>query len=211
MQKNKIILLAIAAGAYSISTNAQNSKDNIAGDKTLQEVVVTATGTGHLLKDVPVQTEVISHKMIESYGDKLVEIALQWQSKYGVAPQITSVISEFDAAMLVGMSESDYSDYMQDKTAVSKGADFVFNHQRYQVKANRPSGKPGSKVTMVPKATNYLWDKLIWILYDQHYVMLEAWEWDVEAYKLEFDDKKRISPNDYRKGKCLFTKIEDKV
>lgn len=66
--------------------------------------------------------------------DKLVEIALQWQSKYGVAPQITSVISEFDAAMLVGMSESDYSDYMQDKTAVSKGADFVFNHQRYQEK-----------------------------------------------------------------------------
>ena len=125
--------------------------------------------------------------------DKLVEIALQWQSKYGVAPQITSVISEFDAAMLVGMSESDYSDYMQDKTAVSKGADFVFNHQRYQVKANRPSGKPGSKVTMVPKATNYLWDKLIWILYDQHYVMLEAWEWDVEDYKLKFDDKKRIS------------------
>ena len=74
--------------------------------------------------------------------DKLVEIALQWQSKYGVAPQITTVISEYDAAMLVGMSESDYSDYMQDKTAVSKGADFVFNHQRYQIKANRPSGKP---------------------------------------------------------------------
>lgn len=143
--------------------------------------------------------------------DKLVEIALQWQAKYGVAPQITTVISEYDAAMLVGMSESDYSDYMQDKTVVSKGADFVFNHQRYQIKANRPSGKPGSNVTKVPKATNYLWDKLIWILYDQHYVMQEAWEWDVENYKLEFDDKSRISPNDYRKGKCLFTKIEDKV
>lgn len=132
--------------------------------------------------------------------DKLVEIALQWQSKYGVAPQITSVISEFDTAMLVGMSESDYSDYMQDKTAVSKGADFVFNHQRYQVKANRPSGKPGSKVTMVPKATNYLWDKLIWILYDQHYVMLEAWEWDVEDYKLKFDDKKEFLPTIIEKG-----------
>ena len=77
MQKNKIILLAIAAGAYSISTNAQNSKDNIAGDKTLQEVVVTATGTGHLLKDVPVQTEVISHKMIESYGGKSLEDILE--------------------------------------------------------------------------------------------------------------------------------------
>ena len=77
MQKNKIILLAIAAGAYSISTNAQKSKDNVAGDKTLQEVVVTATGTGHLLKDVPVQTEVISHKMIESYGGKSLEDILE--------------------------------------------------------------------------------------------------------------------------------------
>ena len=143
--------------------------------------------------------------------DKLVNIALEWQDSFGVAPSITSALSEYDAAMLVGMPENEYSEYMKDNTAVSKGADFVFNHQRYQVKANRPSGKPGSKVTMVPKATNYLWDKLIWILYDQHYVMLEAWEWDVEDYKLEFDDKKRISPNDYRKGKCLFTKIEDKV
>lgn len=136
--------------------------------------------------------------------DELVEIALQWQAKYGVAPQITSVLSEYDAAMLVGMSEKDYSDYMQDKTAVNKGSDFVFKHQRYQIKANRPSGKPGSKVTMVPKASNYLWDKLIWILYDQHYIMQEAWEWDVENYKQEFDSKSRISPNDYRRGKCLF-------
>lgn len=136
--------------------------------------------------------------------DELVEIALQWQAKYGVAPQITSVLSEYDAAMLVGMSEKDYSDYMQDKTAVNKSSDFVFKHQRYQIKANRPSSKPGSKVTMVPKASNYLWDKLIWILYDQHYIMQEAWEWDVENYKQEFDGKSRISPNDYRRGKCLF-------
>lgn len=102
------------------------------------------------------------------------------------------------------MSEKDYSDYMQDKTAVNKGSDFVFKHQRYQIKSNRPSGKPGSKVTMVPKASNYLWDKLIWILYDQHYIMQEAWEWDVDNYKQEFDGKSRISPNDYRRGKCLF-------
>ena len=135
--------------------------------------------------------------------DKLVEIALQWQAKFGVAPQITAAVSEYDAAMLVGMSESEYSEYMQDKTAVNKGYDFVFNHTRYQVKGNRPSGKPGSTVTIVAKATNYLWDKLIWILYDKDYVMQEAWEWDVEDYKLAFDSKKRISPDDYRKGKCL--------
>lgn len=138
--------------------------------------------------------------------DQLVEIALQWQEEYGVAPQIVPVISEYDAAMLVGMPEKEYSEYMQDKTAVNKGSDFVFNHIRYQVKANRPSGKPGSRITMVPKATNYLWDKLIWILYDKDFIMQEAWEWDVEQYKLEFDSKNRISPADYRKGKCLFQK-----
>lgn len=136
--------------------------------------------------------------------NKLVDIALQWQESFGVAPAITSAISEYDAALLVGMTESEYSEYMKDKTAVNKGSDFVFNNQRYQVKANRPSGKPGSKVTIVAKAANYLWDKLIWILYDKQYIMQEAWEWDVDKYKLEFDHKSRISPNDYRKGKCLY-------
>ena len=88
--------------------------------------------------------------------DKLADIALQWQASFGVAPSITSSISEYDAAMLVGMSEKEYSDYMRDKTAVAKGTDFVYRNIRYQVKANRPSGKKGSKVTMVPKATNYV-------------------------------------------------------
>jgi hypothetical protein len=138
--------------------------------------------------------------------NKLVDVALRWQESFGVAPSITNAISEYDAALLVGMTESEYSDYMQDKTAVNKGSDFVFNHQRYQVKANRPSGKPGSKVTKVAKATNYLWDKLIWILYDKEFIMQEAWEWDVNDYILEFDCKNRISPDDYRKGKCLYRK-----
>ena len=138
--------------------------------------------------------------------DKLVEIALQWQTKYGVAPQITSAVSEYDAAMLVGMSENEYSEYMQDKTAVNKGSDFVFNNVRYQIKGNRPSGKPGSFVTKVANARNYEWDKLIWILYDNNYIMQEAWEWEVEDYKLEFDSKNRLSPNDYRKGRCLYKK-----
>lgn len=84
--------------------------------------------------------------------NKLIDIALQWQESFGVAPSITSALSEYDAAMLVGMSENEYSEYMKDKTAVSKGSDFVFNNIRYQVKANRPSGKKGSFVTMVPKA-----------------------------------------------------------
>lgn len=39
----------------------------------LQEIVVTGTGTQHLLKNVPVQTEVISRKMLDSYGGKSIE------------------------------------------------------------------------------------------------------------------------------------------
>ena len=141
-----------------------------------------------------------------SLRNKLVDTALQWQERFGVAPSITSAISEYDAALLVGMTENEYSDYMQDKTAVSKGADFIFNKTRYQVKANRPSGKKGSFVTMVPKATNYEWDKLIWILYDKNYVMQEVWEWYVKDYQAAFDGIKRLSPNHYRKGKCLYKK-----
>ena len=144
--------------------------------------------------------------MEKTLREKLAEIALQWQANFGVAPSITSAISEYDAAMLVGMSEREYSDYMKDKTAVSKGADFVYRGIRYQVKANRPSGKPGSFVTMVPKASNYDWDRLIWILYDKNYVMQEAWEWQVNDYILAFNSIKRLSPNHYRKGKCLYKK-----
>ena len=138
--------------------------------------------------------------------DELVKIALQWQERYGVAPSITSTISEYDAAMLVGMSENEYSDYMKDKTAVIKGSDFVFKNTRYQIKANRPSGKKGSFVTIVPKAANYEWDRLIWILYDKNYVIQEAWEWEVEEYKYAFDAIKRLSPDHYRKGRCLYKK-----
>lgn len=136
--------------------------------------------------------------------DKLVETALEWQKEFCVAPQITAVLSEYDSAMLVGMSEKDYSDYMQDKTAVQKGFDFIFNGIRYQIKANRPSGKPRSEVSKVPGVSNYTWDKLIWILYDKNYVMQEAWEWDVESYKAAFAKIKRLSPEHYRKGKCLY-------
>jgi len=141
--------------------------------------------------------------MNETLRDKLVFVALEWQKRFGIAPQITTPISEYDAAMLIGFPEQEYSDYMQDKTAVNKGYDFIYNNVRYQIKGNRPSGKPGSKVTWVPKATNYDWDVLIWVLYDKHYVIQEAWQWDVNPYKDEFHNKKRLGPSDYRQGQQL--------
>ena len=142
--------------------------------------------------------------MSNTLRKNLISIALEWQERYGVAPQITTPISEYDAAMLVGMPEQEYSDFMQDITAVNRGSDFTFNNTRYQVKGNRPSGKPGSKITMVPKATNYDWDSLIWVMYDKHYAIQEAWQWDVDEYKEAFHEKKRLNPNDYRKGKQLY-------
>ena len=40
---------------------------------TIPETVVTATGTTHLLKDVPVQTEVITRKMLQDYAGRSLE------------------------------------------------------------------------------------------------------------------------------------------
>ena len=145
----------------------------------------------HQLKDDNKTIKIMEEKI--KLRDILVDVALQWQASFGIAPSITSSISEYDAAMLVGMSEKEHSDY-----------DFVYRNIRYQVKANRPSGKKGSKVTMVPKASNYEWDRLIWILYNKDYVMQEAWEWYMKDYKMAFENKKRLSPEDYRKGHCLY-------
>lgn len=39
----------------------------------MEEVVVTGTGTQHLLKDVPVQTEVISHRQLQQYAGRSIE------------------------------------------------------------------------------------------------------------------------------------------
>ena len=47
------------------------AQDTVQGD-SLQEVVVTGTGTQHLLKDAPVQTEVISKQMLKNFSGSSV-------------------------------------------------------------------------------------------------------------------------------------------
>ncbi len=136
---------------------------------------------------------------------ELVRTALQWQEKFGVAPAITSAISEFDAATrLVGCSVEEYSSLMQDATAVRKGYDFSYKEKRYQDKANRPSGRKGSKVTRVANPKNHEWDLLIWILYDRQYEMQEAWQWEVKKFRKKFDSGERLSPDNMRGGKRLY-------
>ncbi len=134
---------------------------------------------------------------------KLVDIAIVWERTFGNAPSVTSALSEFDAAQLVGYPIEEYAASMQGVTTVQKGYDFKYQGVRYQVKGNRPSGKRGSFVTLVPKAKNYDWDFLVWILYNPQYEIQEAWLWEVSAYKAAFDLIKRLSPSHYRQGKKL--------
>lgn len=135
---------------------------------------------------------------------RLVSTALEWERRFGVAPAITGALSEYDAARLVGHSDDTFSFECAGRTAVIRGCDFRYEGFRYQIKSNRPSGKPGSFVTLVAKARNYDWDRLIWILYDSGYELQEAWEWDAVAYEEAFHFKSRLSPTDMRRGRKLY-------
>ena len=84
--------------------------------------------------------------------DKLVDLALSWEQAFGNAPHITAALSEFDAAQLVGCSIDQYCKCMRGGTSVRRGHDFQFNGRRYQVKANRPSGKPAASSPWFPKS-----------------------------------------------------------
>jgi hypothetical protein len=139
---------------------------------------------------------------------RLVTIALEWEQTFVNAPAITTAISEYDAAMLLGLSESEYSQAMQGTTTVQKGYDFKHNGVRYQVKGTRPSGKPGSRITKVPGVNNYDWDQLVWVSYNPQYEIYEAWLWEVESYKANFSEVKRLSPTHMRQGKCLVVNNE---
>ena len=62
----------LAVGLWLLAVDMMAQSDVWRSD-SLQEVVVTGTGTRHLLKDVPVQTEVITGKMLRNYGGKSLE------------------------------------------------------------------------------------------------------------------------------------------
>jgi hypothetical protein len=151
----------------------------------------------------PVAQNLLMNRMMRSLRERLVGLALEWEETFGNAPHVTAALSEFDAAQLIGCSVDRYRDCMSGVTSVRRGHDFEFDGKRYQVKANRPSGKPGSAVTLVPKATNYDWDCLIWILYNKSYEIEEAWQWEVEPYRQAFESIERLRPVHYRQGRRL--------
>ena len=61
--------LALGLWLFAVGAQAQA----VWRSDSLQEVVVTGTGTQHLLKDAPVQTEVISRRQLQQYAGKSIE------------------------------------------------------------------------------------------------------------------------------------------
>lgn len=66
--RSLLCFIAIACCTIVVAQNKMTDKTH-----EVQEVVVTGTGTRNLLKDAPVQTEVITRKMLDSYGGKSLE------------------------------------------------------------------------------------------------------------------------------------------
>ena len=62
MKKQMTALLALCLTGQTLKAQTIEKQDS------LQEVVVTGTGTQHLLKNAPVQTEVITRQMLRNYG-----------------------------------------------------------------------------------------------------------------------------------------------
>ena len=69
MRQRLSLMAGVALLAISHTLRAQTTLRT----DTIQEVVVTGTGTQHLLKNAPVQTEVITHKMLQQYGGRNLE------------------------------------------------------------------------------------------------------------------------------------------
>ncbi len=57
----------------------------------------------------------------EKLRDRLVAVTLEWERVFGVVPSITSAVSEYDAACLVGHTDEGYGKACAGRTAVTRG------------------------------------------------------------------------------------------
>ena len=65
------LMMGLALMCLTLTLLAQD----VLKEDSLQEVVVTGTGTQHLLKDAPVQTEVITGQMLKNFsGSSIADI-----------------------------------------------------------------------------------------------------------------------------------------
>lgn len=63
----RVAVLALASLSV-LDASAQQKKGIASATHEIDEVVVTGTGTRHVLKDAPVETQVITRKMLSNYG-----------------------------------------------------------------------------------------------------------------------------------------------
>lgn len=73
MTYRKYAVVAALAAADCCAVSAQVTATEGTQKRSLGEVVVTATGTEHVLKNSPVQTEVISSRQLKNFGGKSFE------------------------------------------------------------------------------------------------------------------------------------------
>ncbi|WP_195437158.1 TonB-dependent receptor plug domain-containing protein [Parabacteroides goldsteinii] len=100
----KLIVLSTILLLESMYLSAQDlAKDSIGMSFKLDEVVVTGTGTEHYLKDMPVQTEVISGKALEQYQGRNLQDILE-----GLNASITFNPSDMGSGIQMNGLGNDY-------------------------------------------------------------------------------------------------------
>ena len=70
---SRLTVRLLAVVLASCAVTAAVAQTEIWRNDSLPEIVVTGTGTEHLLKDAPVQTEVITSRMLQRYAGKSIE------------------------------------------------------------------------------------------------------------------------------------------
>ena len=70
---SRLTVRLLAAVLASCAVETAVAQNDIWRSDSLPEIVVTGTGTEHLLKDAPVQTEVITSRMLQRYAGKSIE------------------------------------------------------------------------------------------------------------------------------------------
>ena len=65
---SRLTVRLLAAVLASCAVETAVAQNDIWRSDSLPEIVVTGTGTEHLLKDAPVQTEVITSRMLQRYA-----------------------------------------------------------------------------------------------------------------------------------------------
>ena len=105
-QRQKLALglwLTVGSVCAQTVTGQTGTTDGIWRSDSLQEVVVTATGTQHLLKDAPVQTEVITSRMLRQYGGSSLQDILA-----GLAPSLSFNEGDMGSQMQLGGLGNNY-------------------------------------------------------------------------------------------------------